>query len=73
MFNQGNGNGSTEAVYERERLRSRAQKLGLRLVKTREQRSPDTPQAAMIRQNARLMAAPAGKTSEAKTDLGRCG
>jgi hypothetical protein len=73
MFNQGNGNGSTEVVYERERLRSRAQKLGLRLLKTREQSSQDAPHAAMILQNARLMAASAGKKSEADTDLGRCG
>jgi hypothetical protein len=39
MLYQGNGNDSVDGVYERERLRRRAKKLGLRLVKPRVQRS----------------------------------
>ncbi len=39
MLYQGNGNESVDGVYERERLRRRARKLGLRLVKPRVQRS----------------------------------
>jgi hypothetical protein len=38
MLYQGNGNDSVDGVYERERLRRRAKKLGLRLVKPRVQR-----------------------------------
>jgi hypothetical protein len=39
MLDQGNGNDSVDGVYERERLRRRAKRLGLRLVKPRVQRS----------------------------------
>jgi hypothetical protein len=39
MLYQGNGNDSVDGVYERERLRRMAKKLGLRLVKPSVQRS----------------------------------
>jgi hypothetical protein len=46
MLYQGNGNESVDGVYERERLRRMAKKLGLRLVKPRGQRSEETMQSA---------------------------
>jgi transposase len=42
MLHQENGTHSIDGVYERERLRSMAKKLGLRLVKRRVQRAEDT-------------------------------
>jgi hypothetical protein len=42
MLHQGNGNDSVDGVYEPERLRRMAKKLGLRLVKPRVQNSKET-------------------------------
>jgi hypothetical protein len=73
MLNQRNGNGLAEGVYERERLRSRARKLGLHLVKTREQSAPDAAHSAPLPGTARLIVAPAGNASERATELDKCG
>ena len=43
MLRQGNGNESVDGVYERERLRRMARKLGLRLVKTNTAQRSEEP------------------------------
>jgi hypothetical protein len=77
MLHQGNGNESVDGVYERERLRRMARKLGLRLVKTTGRRM-DKPShlAAQLpgkRSHARSAAANAGENAVLETEFDKCG
>ena len=77
MWYQRNGNESVSGVYERERLRRMARKLGLRLVKTNTQHSEEPPHPAAHRSGKRLEArqnaANAGENGVLGTEFDKCG
>ncbi len=77
MLYQGNGSESVSGVYERERLRSRARKLGLRLVKTN-QRRPEEParsstQGSGTHPDAHGDSANAAENKALATEFDKCG
>ena len=77
MLYQEKGNGSVSGVYERERLRRLARKLGLRLVKTNTKR-PDEPAHSTEdrlgrRPDFRTNAANAGENGFLETEFDKCG
>ena len=78
MLRQGNGNESVDGVYERERLRRMARKLGLRLVKTTTAQRPEeqshfVAQLPGKRSHTRAAAADAEKNSVLETEFDKCG
>jgi hypothetical protein len=77
MLHQGNGNESVSGVYERERLRRMARKLGLRLVKTNSQRSEEpahsTTHQPIARRDTRSNAANAGENGVLEAEFDKCG
>ncbi len=72
MLDQGNGNDSVDGVYERERLRRMAKKLGLRLVKPREQRSEGANHSVAPDPDARP-STQADTRRELQTEFDKCG
>ena len=77
MLYQGNGSESVSGVYERERLRRRARKLGLRLVKTNQRRSeyPDhsTAQRSGTHPDPQRDSANAVEKKVLETEFDKCG
>ncbi len=77
MLYQGNGSESVSGVYERDRLRRMARKLGLRLVKTNTQRPDEPPHSTAdqpgSRTDARTNAANAGENGVLQTEFDKCG
>jgi hypothetical protein len=72
MLYQGNGNDSVDGVYERERLRRRAKKLGLRLVKPSVQRSEAASHSAASGPDAQPPVK-VDKRSELQREFDKCG
>jgi hypothetical protein len=72
MLHQENGTHSIDGVYERERLRSMAKKLGLRLVKRRVQRAEDTDPFVAPGNDAVANPRP-DRSPDLETELDKCG
>lgn len=76
MLHQGNGNEPVDGVYERERLRRRARKLGLRLVKATVRSQQMTHSATLCLEKhseARLSIVSADDASHREREFDKCG